>query len=187
LSYIYSNERYHGYSDALAFREVMNYISDAENVHSNVLTSYTDLLPDGHPRRPDTQSREELAEYLSTQAPESIETALVASICAEPGSMEREFNNYAVTEQGISYQYLVDLADSLLAAATSGTEEFEDEGYADYMAHLAELDAEDRLKYDDRFADDARRGRLAPEALKPDPDNADALAPMDGTDVAPEQ
>jgi len=147
LSYIYSNERYQGYGDAQAFREVMNYISDAENVHSNVLTSYTELLPDGHPRRPDAQSRADLAEYLSTQAPEAIEDALIASIRAKPGSLEREFNNYAVNEQGINYAYLVELADSVVAAAAP------DPSVAEPVAQSVEIseDTMDQVMYDDQL------------------------------------
>jgi hypothetical protein len=154
LSYIYSNERYHGYNDAQAFREVMNYISDAESVHSKVLTSYTELLPDGHPRRPDAQSRADLAEYLSTQAPESVEEALIASISADPGSIERQFNSYAIREAGIDYSYLIGLADSLVAAV--GEPEVEvieiSEGMMDQVMYEDQLYTSDFL--DEQSDDD---------------------------------
>lgn len=123
LSYIYANERYHGETEAVAFREVMNYISDAENIYSNVLTSYSELLPAGHPRRPDQQSREDLAEYLSTQAPKQVQDALIASICATPGSIDRQFNMYAIKDAGVDYSYLVDMADSLIAAGGESSPE----------------------------------------------------------------
>lgn len=181
LSFIYANERYQGYNDAQAFREVMNYISDAESVHSTVLTSYTELLPDGHPRRPDPQSRAELAEYLATQAPESIEAALTASICADPASLERSFNNYAVVEQGVSYAYLVDLADAVVAAAVKAEQDEAPEDPEDdpaYVQHLMDIEfyAEDRMKND---PDIYNKTYTPATSLSPDPDDADALTPMD--------
>jgi hypothetical protein len=185
LSYIYANERYQGYGDAQAFREVMNYISDAENVHSNVLTSYTELLPDGHPRRPDAQSRADLAEYLSTQAPASIEDALIASICAQPRSLEREFNNYAIMDQGISYAYLVDLADSVIVAAAEIAQQDEVDDPEDdpqYVQQLLEIEAnaEERLVND---LDRIDKPRWTPTStLDPDLDDADGLTLTDKYD-----
>lgn len=174
LSYIYSNERYQGYGDAQAFREVMNYISDAENVHSNVLTSYTELLPDGHPRRPDAQSRADLAEYLSTQAPDSVEEALIASICAEPGSIERQFNSYAIRDSGVDYSYLIGLADSLVAAATKEevNKDFEPEDDPEFYRFIQDL--EEREKYDPYFYEELWKDKLKTSG---DPDDADYWMP----------